>query len=59
MDPNIFTFLYGLTLLILLGWYFATDSDLRKRTLGTVLTIMLIIFCIINIFKAAYSSACN
>ncbi|MBB5350499.1 SecD/SecF fusion protein [Haloferula luteola] len=32
-------FLSGLALLILFIWYFATDSDRRKRNVGTVLTL--------------------
>ena len=51
MNQNpMFTFIYGLSLLILLGWYFATELETRKRTLGTVLTILVTIFCLINIF---------
>ncbi|HEX4083546.1 MAG TPA: protein translocase subunit SecD [Chthoniobacteraceae bacterium] len=46
MNSNILTFLYGLLLLILFGWYFATDSGQRKRILGTVLTVLLVAFCI-------------
>ncbi len=45
-----FTFFYGLSLLILLGWYFATDSETRKRNLGTVLTVLVIIFCFIEVY---------
>jgi SecD/SecF fusion protein len=44
-DPKI-TFLFGLLLLILFGWYFATDTGRRKRILGSVLTVMLVAFCI-------------
>ena len=49
MSPFL-TFSYGLGLLIMLGWYFATDSEVRKRNLGTLLTVLLIIFCLINIY---------
>lgn len=33
-------------MLILFGWYFATDSSARKRWLGLVLTILLVAFCV-------------
>jgi SecD/SecF fusion protein len=46
MNPLI-TFIFGLTLLILLGWYFATDAGNRKRMLGTVLTILMVVFCLL------------
>jgi len=45
----IWTFFYGLTLLIILGWYFTTDSAPRRRILGTVLTILTIAFCLVDI----------
>ena len=34
----------------MLGWYFATDSEVRKRNLGTVLTVLMVIFCLMNIY---------
>ncbi len=46
MDPNVTTFCYGLTLLILFGWYFVTDSERVKRILGSVLTVALTALCI-------------
>ena len=46
MTPAL-TFFAGLILLILLGWYFATDSDRLRRILGTVLTILLTTFCVL------------
>ncbi|MEO8204586.1 MAG: protein translocase subunit SecD [Chthoniobacterales bacterium] len=46
----VWIFIAGLILLILLGWYFATDSALRKRTLGLVLTVLLAAFCIQAIY---------
>lgn len=46
MDINIAIFLFGLLILILLGWYIFTDSEVRKRMLGTVLTILVGAFCI-------------
>lgn len=45
MSP-VFTFLFGLALLVLFGWYFATELPLRKRWLGLVLTILLTAFCV-------------
>jgi len=46
MDNNVATFLFGLLLLFLFGWYFFTDSERVKRNLGTVLTILLTGFCL-------------
>ncbi len=45
MSP-IWTFLFGLLLLILFGWYFFTDSERVKRVLGSVLTVLLVALCI-------------
>lgn len=45
MTPTL-TFFFGLLLLILFGWYFATDFGARKRWLGVVLTVLLVAFCI-------------
>jgi SecD/SecF fusion protein len=45
MSPTI-TFLFGLLLLGLFIWYFMTDISLRKRIIGTVLTILLVAFCL-------------
>ncbi|HEV3409953.1 MAG TPA: hypothetical protein VG095_06650, partial [Chthoniobacterales bacterium] len=45
MTPAL-TFFIGLVLLILFGWYFATDLGPRKRMLGTVLTLLLTGFCV-------------
>ena len=45
MSP-VWTFTYGLILLIIFGWYFATDLSRRKLILGSVLTVLLIAFCI-------------
>ena len=45
MSPT-FTFLFGLLLLGLFIWYFMTDVSLRKRMIGTVLTILLVAFCL-------------
>lgn len=52
MTPAI-TFFFGLVLLALFGWYFATDSAARKRGLGLVLTILLITFCIEQFYPPA------
>lgn len=41
MTPAL-TFSLGILILILFGWYFATDYDLRKRVLGLVLTLLLL-----------------
>ncbi|MFA7345197.1 MAG: protein translocase subunit SecD [Terrimicrobiaceae bacterium] len=45
MSPA-FTFFFGLVILALFGWYFATELANRKRWLGLVLTILLTAFCI-------------
>lgn len=41
-----FTFFIGLVMLILFGWYFATDLGPRKRILGSLLTVLLTAFCV-------------
>jgi len=48
MSPA-WTFIFGLVLLILFGWYFATEVAARKRNLGLVLTILLVAFCVDSI----------
>lgn len=45
MTPAI-TFSFGIFLLILFAWYFATDVAARKRGLGLVLSVLLAAFCI-------------
>lgn len=45
MTPAL-TFFLGLALLILFGWYFATDLPARKRWLGLALTLFLVAFCL-------------
>src|SRR5205823_5501973 len=45
MNPA-WTFTFGLVLLILFGWYFATESGRRKRILGSVLAVLLVAFCL-------------
>src|SRR5438477_7137900 len=47
-----FTFLMGLILLILFGWYFATDYGLRKRLLATLLMVLLVDFSIATIWPS-------
>ncbi len=48
MSP-IQTFLSGLLLLALFGWYFFTDSDRAKRILGSVLTVLLVALCLLQV----------
>src|SRR5216110_3666803 len=45
-----FTFFIGLLLLILFGWYFATDYGLRKRLLATLLAALLVAISIATIW---------
>ncbi|MCS7008528.1 MAG: hypothetical protein NZL93_01160, partial [Chthoniobacterales bacterium] len=52
MTPVV-TFLYGLLLLALFGWYFATDYPNRKRQIGLVLSILLVAFCIEQLYPPA------
>ena len=49
MSP-VLTFCAGLLLLILFGWYFATDYGTRKRILATVLAVLLIAFSLATIW---------
>jgi SecD/SecF fusion protein len=49
MSPAL-TFFAGLGLLILFGWYFATDLGLRKRLLATVLMALLVAFSVATIY---------
>src|SRR4051812_13817630 len=49
MSPAL-TFFSGLGLLILFGWYFATDMGLRKRLLATILVTLLVVFSIMTIW---------
>ena len=44
------TFFAGIGLLILFGWYFATDNDKLRRILGTVLTIAITGFCLASTY---------
>ena len=45
MTP-LLTFFFGLLLLALFAWYFSTESDAKKRWLGAVLTLLLLLFCL-------------
>src|SRR5689334_4350957 len=49
MSPAL-TFFAGLFLLILFGWYFATDSGLRKHLIALLLVTMLVAFSIATIW---------
>jgi SecD/SecF fusion protein len=49
MSPAV-TFLFGLALLVLFGWYFATDYGARKRLLATVLMVALVVFSLFTIY---------
>ena len=45
MTP-LLTFFFGLLILGLFAWYFSTERDARKRWIGLVLTILLLLFCL-------------
>jgi len=49
MTPAL-TFFIGLVMLILFGWYFATDQGLRKHLLAATLMLLLVTFSIITIW---------
>src|SRR6266478_172628 len=49
MTPAL-TFFIGLVMLILFGWYFATDQGLRKRLLAATLMMLLVAFSIVTIW---------
>src|SRR5216117_4412335 len=49
MTPAL-TFFAGLGLLVLFGWYFATDVGMRKRLLATTLVMLLVAFSIATIW---------
>ena len=49
MTPAL-TFFVGLVLLILFGWYFATDFGVRKRVLATLLMVLLVAFSLVTIY---------
>ncbi len=49
MSP-VLTFFAGLGLLVLFGWYFATDVGMRKRLLAATLVMLLVAFSIATIW---------
>ncbi len=49
MTPG-FTFLAGISLLALFGWYFATSRARLKRILGTMLTVLLVAFSLTTLY---------
>lgn len=49
MTPAL-TFFIGLILLVLFGWYFATDFGPRKRILATLLMVLLVVFSVMTIW---------
>src|SRR5260370_17730437 len=49
MSPAL-TFFIGLVMLVLFGWYFATDQGLRKRLLALTLTVLLVVFSVVTIW---------
>src|SRR6476646_8971847 len=49
MSPAV-TFFVGLGMLVLFGWYFASDQGLRKRVLASTLMLLLVIFSIATIW---------
>ncbi|WP_367872743.1 protein translocase subunit SecD [Luteolibacter sp. Populi] len=48
-DPMLL-FLSGLALLVLFFWYFATDVEIRKRNIGTILIIGTCVLCALAIY---------
>src|SRR5439155_1553626 len=49
MTPAL-TFFIGLAMLVLFGWYFATDQGPRKRLLAMTLMLLLVVFSIATIW---------
>jgi SecD/SecF fusion protein len=49
MTPAL-TFLAGLAMLVLFGWYFATDQGLRKHLLAMTLMLLLVVSSIVTIW---------
>jgi SecD/SecF fusion protein len=43
-------FFIGLGLLVLFGWYFATDHGVRKRAIAAILVVLLVVFSIMSIW---------
>ncbi|HZJ38291.1 MAG TPA: protein translocase subunit SecD [Chthoniobacterales bacterium] len=49
MSP-VLRFFIGLGLLVMFGWYFATDHGLRKRVIATTLVLLLVVFSLMSIY---------
>jgi len=49
MSPAL-RFFIGLGLLVMFGWYFATDHGLRKRVIATILVLLLVVFSLMSIY---------
>ena len=49
MNPAL-TFVLGLLLAALFGWYFLTDSDRHKRILGSILTVLVVALCLASVY---------
>src|SRR5213082_52610 len=49
MSPGL-TFFVGVGMLVLFGWYFASDQGLRKQLLASTLMLLLVIFSIATIW---------
>jgi SecD/SecF fusion protein len=49
MSPAL-KFFIGLGLLMMFGWYFATDRGLRKRTIAAILVVLLVVFSAMSIW---------
>src|SRR5207244_13445548 len=49
MTPGL-TFCIGLAMLVLFGWYFATDQGQRKRLLAMTLMLVLVVSSIVTIW---------
>ena len=49
MTPAL-TFFFGLVLLVLFFWYFATELGTRKRLIATALTVLLVVFALVTIY---------
>ncbi len=51
MSP-IWTFFTGCVLLALFAWYIFSDNDRARRIIGTILTLLLVAFCLQAVFPA-------
>ena len=51
--PPALTFTFGLIILALFGWYFATDLPARKRALGLSLIVLLVVLCLLSVYPPA------